>query len=89
MEGPAFQIKACSGKKKHSPIKPTVMHRKKNMASAPGMIVLLALLNVIITKQAYTGDPALYKALFITLPLLAVAVFINIKTDRHEQSTGH
>lgn len=54
------------------------MHRNKQKLSArEGIIGALLLLNVVIMQEGYISNTAWYKAMWITLPLLALAFFVR------------
>ena len=51
------------------------MIRNQQISGSSQAIFILGLVNAIILKTAYTGDSSWYNALFITLPLLILAIY--------------
>lgn len=58
------------------------MHRNRKEVSAGGLVILfLILLNAVVLQQGLAADPMWYKAVYITLPLLGIAIFMS-RTNR-------
>lgn len=54
------------------------MHHNRKEASTGGLVILLiVLLNAIVLQQGLTVNPVWYKAVYVTLPLLGVAIFVS------------
>jgi uncharacterized membrane protein YhdT len=54
------------------------MHRNQKKVSADGLVILfLALLNAVVLQQGLASNPMWYKAMYVTLPLLGIAIFIS------------
>lgn len=58
------------------------MHRNRKEVSVGGLAILfLVLLNAVVLQHGLATNPMWYKAVYITLPLLGIAIFIS-RTNR-------
>jgi hypothetical protein len=54
------------------------MHRNQKKVSVGGLVIFfLVLLNAVVLQQGLTADPLWYKGVYVTLPLLGIAIFIS------------
>lgn len=54
------------------------MHRNQKKVSAGGLVILfLVLLNAVVLQQGLATNAMWYKAAYVTLPLLGIAIFIS------------
>jgi hypothetical protein len=51
------------------------MSNKEHGSMARGLLAILVFLNILIIREAYIGNPDLYMALFVTVPLLLLVVY--------------
>jgi hypothetical protein len=58
------------------------MHRNRKEVSVGGVAILfLVLLNAVVLQQGWAANLTWYKAAYITLPLLGIAIFMY-RTNR-------
>jgi uncharacterized membrane protein YhdT len=54
------------------------MHRNRKEVSVGGLVILfLVLLNAVVLQQGWATNPMWYKAAYVTLPLLGIAIYIS------------
>jgi uncharacterized membrane protein YhdT len=53
------------------------MRRNQKKVLTGGLVLVFVLLNAVVLRQGFATNPAWYKAAYVTVPLLVVAIFIS------------